>query len=104
MWVYPCHHIHAKTPRSLNQSSKRIGVAEVRAAMVIRNAGGIERHVPACAEAKRIRPRVPHHIDPEVYVQAGGIIVGESQLGPARGAAVPVRRAQIGRASGRESA
>src|SRR5690606_29398654 len=64
--------------------------------IVQQHLAGIVGHVAAGADAGRVRAGALEHVDPLLRVELDRIVLGQGELGPARGGAVPVRHAQSG--------
>src|SRR5690606_13871424 len=89
------HHVHPQRARARDELAERVAVAEVAAAVVVRDPRRVEGHVPARADARGVGPGPAHHVDPELRVELDRVVLGERELRPARGRPVPVGGAQV---------
>jgi hypothetical protein len=72
--------VHVQPSRAVDQRTERIEIAQEPAAVAVRDAGRVEGHVAAGADAGGVRTGPPHDVDPERQVECHRIVLGQREL------------------------
>ena len=80
--IGPRDHVHLQAPASGDERAERIGAAEPCAPMVERHLGRVVRDDAAGAETGGVGPDPREVVEPEVGIEAPGVVFDERQLRP----------------------